>query len=239
MAQLHRYGRALAGTIRSTAPFNVSSVATASTVAQESLRSLACPLLFRSEPVHLWTSEASWIASSVHQDAAKERENRSSASPGPRVSAFHAMTYVNGQPCRLYSSAATGALNGKPEKKSKKQATPPRHQGGPQPAVAAKESWPQQYKPISRIEEKYRIPRKPVFAVIELGATQYKVVPPHLSLFNVTAHQSGGSWGTVHYFLRHPVSRHLAHCCVCVPCGHGARDGVNWCQRHSDGIALS
>ena len=181
MAQLHRHVRALTATVRAAAQFEASRSTTISASAQDSLRSLACPLGFQSRSVHLRPQAALQTAYTVHQDAAKERQNTSSSANGQRAGACPHMTSVHGQPSRLYSSVAVDALSQQAGLGSKKQGTPPKHRGGPQAAIAAKESWPMQYQHMGRIEGQLSIPRKPVFAVIELGATQYKVPSRSLS----------------------------------------------------------
>ena len=49
------------------------------------------------------------------------------------------------------------------------------HSGGLAPEVAAKQDWPQQVARIGKVLGPYEVPRKPVFAVVELGPTQFKV----------------------------------------------------------------
>ncbi|KAK9908800.1 hypothetical protein WJX75_003070 [Coccomyxa subellipsoidea] len=51
------------------------------------------------------------------------------------------------------------------------------HSGGLAPEVAAKQDWPQQVARIGKVLGPYEVPRKPVFAVVELGPTQFKVSP--------------------------------------------------------------
>ena len=177
MAQLHRHVRVLTAQLRATAHSESPIVPAVSALAQESLRSLACPLLFQSRSVHRSPPEALQKTYSVHQDAAKERQNTSSCSLSRSGYASSGMTLVNWQPSRLCNTAATNAPSHRTDPRSKKQGTPPKHRGGPQAAVAAKEFWPMQYRQTDRIEVAYSIPRKAVFAVIELGATQYKVLP--------------------------------------------------------------
>ncbi len=47
--------------------------------------------------------------------------------------------------------------------------------GGPAPEVAAKQDWPQQVTRVGKVAGRFEVPRKPVFAVVELGPTQFKV----------------------------------------------------------------
>ena len=181
MAQLQRHVRTLTATIRAAAYFDASRSTSTSASAQDSLRSLACPLGFQSRSVHLRPQAALQTAYTVHEDAAKERQNTSSSAISQRPSAYPHMTSDSGQPSRLYSSVAADAFSKQAGIGTKKQGTPPKHRGGPQAAVAAKESWPMQYQHMGRVEGRLSIPRKPVFAVVELGATQYKVPSRSLS----------------------------------------------------------
>ncbi|EIE25523.1 hypothetical protein COCSUDRAFT_40742 [Coccomyxa subellipsoidea C-169] len=48
---------------------------------------------------------------------------------------------------------------------------------GPAPEVAAKQDWPQQVTRVGKVAGRFEVPRKPVFAVVELGPTQFKVSP--------------------------------------------------------------
>ena len=177
MAQLQRHVRALTAKMLNAARTEASSIAMISGSAQESSRSLACPLEFQSRSVHLRVLTALQNACSVHQDAANERQNTSSSALSRRACASPETACVNWQPSKLHSSVAADAPRNQTDKQRRNHGTPPKHRGGPQLAVAAKESWPRQYQHIGRIDGKYSIPRKPVFAVIELGATQYKVLP--------------------------------------------------------------
>ncbi|CAK0747858.1 hypothetical protein CVIRNUC_001795 [Coccomyxa viridis] len=81
---------------------------------------------------------------------------------------------------QLHTPAAAAAYSSSPDRARKQQPTPAAHKGGPKAIVAAKEHWPSQYEEIGRITGQYSIPRKQVFAVVELGATQFKVSPGDL-----------------------------------------------------------
>lgn len=87
---------------------------------------------------------------------------------------------VNGKLEQTRAGKAQQAT-GKPKSKlpfgGTRRGTPPKpHAGGPTPEVAAAQSWPAQVVRTGRVKGKYNIKRKQVFAVVELGPTQFKVM---------------------------------------------------------------
>ena len=182
MSQLPRHVRALSARIWATAHSGTLVALCPSAAAQDSLGNLACPLLNQSRSVHVWTSAVSPADASVHQDAAKERQNASISAVGQGFNYGQSLTKSLRQAGGFHSSASAPANDKHFTMRHKQNSSGLIHKGGPDETVAAKESWPSQYRQAGRIEAQYKIPRKPVFAVIELGATQYKVLPSPIGL---------------------------------------------------------
>ena len=175
MYRLQRHAWALSAKVCTAAHCQTSDAGMSSVVGQGSMASLACALMIQSRSVRARTAAALPVAASVHLDADKERQFASSSPESDRRSHNFHLRASSQQLHELHTSAAAAAASPPSDTKSRHRSTLPSHKGGPQPAVAAKESWPSQYKVSGRIEGPYSTPRKPVFAVIELGATQYKV----------------------------------------------------------------
>ena len=53
--------------------------------------------------------------------------------------------------------------------------SPPPHAGGPTPDQVSAQLGPPQVSRLGKVMGFYQVPRKPVFAVVELGPTQFKV----------------------------------------------------------------
>ena len=176
MSRLQRHAWALSAKLWTAAQSQTSDVGMSSAMGQGSLKSLACPLSNQSRSVHARTAAALPAAASVHLDADKERKFASSSPASDRRPHSPHLRASSRQLHEFHTSTAAAAASPPSDTKNRHHSTPPSHKGGPQPAVAAKESWPSQYKVRGRIEGPYSTPRKPVFAVIELGATQYKVM---------------------------------------------------------------
>lgn len=176
MSRLQRHAWALSTKVWTAAHSQASNVGVSFAMGQGSLASLACALMIQSRSLHAPTAAALPAAASVHLDADKERQFASSSPASDRRPHNPHVRASSRQLHEFHTSAATAATSPPSDTKNRHHSTPPSHKGGPQPAVAAKESWPSQYKVSGRIEGPYSTPRKPVFAVIELGATQYKVM---------------------------------------------------------------
>ena len=176
MSRLQRHAWALSAKVWTASHSQTSDVVMSSVVGQGSTASLACALMIQSRSVHARTAAALPFAAPVHLDADKERQFAiRSPESDRRLHNFH-LRASSRQLHEFHTSAAAAANSPPSDTKNRHHSTPPSHKGGPQPAVAAKEFWPSQYKVSGRIEGPYSTPRKPVFAVVELGATQYKVM---------------------------------------------------------------
>lgn len=177
MSRLQKHVRDLTARLWTAAHARAADVATASAVAHQSTTSLACPVSIQSRSLHLWTRAALPTASSVHVSAARERQYASSSSSAfdfpPEAKA--ARQQQQQALSNSYSTSSAAAPSGHSYRSAGQRSMSPSHKGGPAPEVAAKEHWPSQYRDMGRIKGPYKLPRKQVFAVVELGATQYKV----------------------------------------------------------------
>lgn len=90
-----------------------------------------------------------------------------------RASAQQASTSSHSTDSCLSFNPAKGSRFPFQHKREPPSARP--HAGGPAPDVAAKQEWPEQVKRIGKVLGPYEVPRKQVFAVVELGPTQFKV----------------------------------------------------------------
>ena len=144
------------------------SIQSTSAIAQERRALSPYPPVIQGSALFARTIAAMSTAEAVHLDAAKERAYKSSSASDSAASR---------KPMRqLHTSAAAAADSNSANSNRKQQPTPAAHKGGPKAIVAAKQHWPSQYQEVGRITGQYSIPRKQVFAVVELGATQFKVL---------------------------------------------------------------
>ena len=172
MSRLHKHVKAFSARLFHGSHKYVSeSAQLTSVIAKERRALLSCPPVFQGRAVHAQATAMS-TAQAVHLDAAKERSYTSS---GASVLAAPPKTMR-----QLHTPAAAAAYTSSQDTARKQQPTPAAHKGGPKAIVAAKEHWPSQYEEVGRITGQYSIPRKQVFAVVELGATQFKVLQPPL-----------------------------------------------------------
>ena len=173
MSRLHKHVRALSARLFHGSHNNVlESAQLTSAIAQERRAVPSCHPVFQGRAVHAQATAAMSTAQAVHLDAAKERSHTSSGASdlaAPRKTMR-----------QLHTPAAAAAYSTSRDSARKQQPTPAAHKGGPKAIVAAKEHWPSQYEEVGRITGQYSIPRKQVFAVVELGATQFKVLHPPL-----------------------------------------------------------
>ncbi len=119
--------------------------------------------------------QASNVTSSVSPslDAIGNDPELSSSNLLRRASAQHASTTSGGNGSSFRSEAARKP--GLPLGGKRKPPPGRPHAGGPAPEVAAKQDWPQQVTRTGKVQGPFEVPRKPVFAVVELGPTQFKV----------------------------------------------------------------
>ena len=171
MSRLHKHVKAFSARLFHESYDYVSKSAQLTSAGAQERRALpSCPPVFQGKAVHAQATAAMSTAQAVHLDAAKERSYTSSGASdlaAPRKTMR-----------QLHTPAAAAAYSSSPDRARKQQPTPAAHKGGPKAIVAAKEHWPSQYEEIGRITGQYSIPRKQVFAVVELGATQFKVLQP-------------------------------------------------------------
>lgn len=169
MSRLHKHVRTLSTRlINGSRAYGSESAQSTSAIAQERRILPSYPPVNQGRAVFARTMAAMSMAEAVHLDAAKERTYISSSasdSAAPRKLMR-----------QLHTSAAAAAHSNTVNSNRKQQPTPAAHRGGPKAIVAAKQHWPSQYQEIGRITGRYSIPRKQVFAVVELGATQFKVL---------------------------------------------------------------
>ena len=170
MSRLHKHLRALSARLFDGGyAQSLQSAQFISSIAQERRALLPCHPVSQDRAVHSQTTAAMPTAQAMHSDASKERSYTSIsaadlAEPRKPMRQLHTPAAA----AAAYSSSVHG--------NRKQQPTPAAHKGGPKAIVAAKQQWPSQYQEVGRITGQYSIPRTQVFAVVELGATQFKVL---------------------------------------------------------------
>ena len=126
---------------------------------------------------HICSTGPSWQASNASSSVSTSLDTTSNdpevSNLLRRASAQHASTSSGGTGRFSRSEAARKPrfpFDGK-----RKQPPGRPHAGGPTPEVAAKQDWPQQVTRTGKVQGPFQVLRKPVFAVVELGPTQFKV----------------------------------------------------------------
>jgi hypothetical protein len=136
------------------------------------------PLLLQS-----WTSSSVGPMSAIMSPAcARMLSTSTSTSLSQQFDTSQAATASHTQQRKSLDTQASRPKSGAQTKKPRypfggtRRGTHPKpHAGGVTAEVAAAQSWPAQVVRIDKVKGPYKVERKPIFAVVELGPTQFKV----------------------------------------------------------------